>query len=125
SGHKGQPAQGRGRPGHTGRPTRGEQWNLPRAEREEEEYLKSSTLHNVHYRHLRRGEEGQPAASAHVTVIMSPSGPVTSGARTCHRRQPATRGLLARPHRCQFCRYCGVEIVKGNDSEWYHGRVPS
>lgn len=23
------------------------------------------------------------------------------------------------------CRHCGVEIVRGNDGSWYHGRIPS
>lgn len=23
------------------------------------------------------------------------------------------------------CRHCSVEIVKGNDDAWYHGRIPS
>jgi hypothetical protein len=23
------------------------------------------------------------------------------------------------------CRHCGIEIVKGNDGAWYHGRTPS
>jgi hypothetical protein len=23
------------------------------------------------------------------------------------------------------CQHCGVEIVRGNDGAWYHGRIPS
>lgn len=23
------------------------------------------------------------------------------------------------------CQHCGVEIVRGNDAAWYHGRIPS
>ena len=43
-------------------------------------------------------------------------------------RQSAAEKLLeeeeARIERAA-CRHCGIEIVKGNEGTWYHGRTPS
>lgn len=63
------------------------------------------------------------------TVLVSnPSVTVADVRQYASARQIAAEKLLeeeeARIERA-VCRHCAVEIVKGDDGAWYHGRVPS
>ena len=61
-------------------------------------------------------------------LVRNPAATVADVRRYASDRQMAAERLLEQQEaqiERAVCRYCDVEIVKGNDSEWYHGRVPS